>query len=50
MIASRERLTTSRVTEPTIASFVVTRSSRLMPGERGLPAVITTTSEPSVSS
>ena len=49
-IASRERLTTSRVTEPTIASFVVTRSSRLIPGERGLPAVITTTSEPSVSS
>ena len=50
MIASRERLTTSRVTEPTIASFVVTRSSRLIPGERGLPAVITITSEPSVSS
>jgi hypothetical protein len=50
MIASRERFTTSRVTEPTIASFVVTRSSRLMPGERGLPAVMTTTSEPSVSS
>ena len=50
MIASRERLATSRVTEPTIASFVVTRSSRLIPGERGLPAVITTRSEPSVSS
>jgi hypothetical protein len=49
-IASRERLTTSRVTDPTIASLVVTRSSRLMPGDRGLPAVITTTSEPSVSS
>ena len=45
-----ERLTISFVTEATIASFVVTRSSRLMPGERGLPAVITTTSEPAVSS
>ena len=45
-----DRLTISLVTEPTIASFVVTRSSRLMPGERGLPAVITTTSEPAVSS
>ena len=38
------------VTEPTIFSFVVTRSSRLIPGERGSPAVITTTSEPAVSS
>ena len=45
-----ECFTTSCVTEPTIASFVVTRSSRLIPGERGLPAVITTTSEPAVSS
>ena len=46
MIALRERRTTSFVTDATIASFVVTRSSRLMPGERGRPAVITTTSEP----
>ena len=38
------------VTEPTIFSFVVTRSSRDIPGERGRPAVITTTSEPAVSS
>ena len=38
------------VTEPTIFSFVATRSSRDMPGERGSPAVITTTSEPAVSS
>ena len=38
------------VTEPTIFSFVVTRSSRLIPGDRGRPAVITTTSEPAVSS
>ncbi len=47
--ASGEAATTSLVTEPTIFSFVVTRSSRLMPGERGRPAVITTTSEPAVS-
>ena len=40
----------SRATEPTIFSFVVTRSSRLIPGERGRPAVITTTSEPAVFS
>ena len=50
MIDFGDRLTTSFVTEPTIASFVVTRSSRLMPGLRGRPAVITTTSEPAVSS
>ena len=36
----------SRSTSWTIFSFVVTRSSRLIPGERGSPAVITTTSEP----
>ena len=45
-----DRRTTSFVTAATIASFVVTRSSRLIPGERGLPAVITTTSEPVVAS
>jgi hypothetical protein len=45
-----ERFTASFVTAETIISLVVTRSSRLIPGERGLPAVITTTSEPSVSS
>ena len=45
-----ERLTISFVTEPTMASLVVTRSSRLIPGDRGLPAVMTTTSEPAVSS
>ena len=38
------------VTEPTIFSFVATRSSRLMSPVRGTPAVITTTSEPAVSS
>ena len=31
-IASGDARPTSSVTEPTIASFVVTRSSRLMPG------------------
>ena len=49
-IASGDWATASRVTEPTIASFVVTRSSRLIPGLRGRPAVTTTTSEPAVSS
>ena len=49
-IAPGDIFTACFVTEPTIASFVVTRSSRLMPGERGLPAVITMTSEPCVSS
>ena len=49
-IASGEAAITCAVTEPTIFSFVVTRSSRLIPGERGTPAVITTTSEPAVSS
>ena len=48
--ASGERSTASRVTEPTMDSFVVTRSSRLMPGLRGRPAVTTTTWEPAVSS
>ena len=48
--ASGLAATTSCVTEPTIFSFVVTRSSRLIPGERGSPAVMTTISEPAVSS
>jgi hypothetical protein len=48
--ASGDAATTCSVTEPTIRSFVVTRSSRLMPGERGRPAVTTTTSDPDVSS
>jgi hypothetical protein len=47
-IAFGERFTASFVTADTIASLVDTRSSLLMPGDRGLPAVITTTSEPSV--
>ena len=49
-IASGLCATTFSVTSLTIFSFVVTRSSRLMPGERGRPAVITTTSEPAVAS
>ena len=49
-IASGEFSTTSRVTEPTIFSFVETRSSRLMSPVRGTPAVTTTTSEPALSS
>ena len=49
-IASGEAATACFVTAPTIAWFVVTRSSRLIPGERGLPEVMTTTSEPAVSS
>ena len=49
-MASGDWATACSVTEPTIFSFVVTRSSRLMPGCRGSPAVITTTSEPAVGS
>ena len=42
--------TIASVTDPTIFSFVETRSSRLMSPVRGTPAVKTTTSEPAVSS
>ena len=49
-IVSGDCATACWVTEPTIFSLVVTRSSRLMPGLRATPAVITTTSEPAVSS
>ena len=49
-IASGDCAIACSVTEPTIFSFVVTRSSRLIPGERGSPAVTTTTSEPAASS
>ena len=41
---------TFSVTSFTIFSFVETRSSRDIPGERGRPAVMTTTSEPADSS
>ena len=49
-IASGLAATTCCVTDVTIPSFVVTRSSLLIPGWRGRPAVITTTFEPAVSS
>ena len=48
--ASGEASATLRVTSPTILALVSSRSMRLMPGLRGSPAVITTTSEPAVSS
>ena len=40
-----EYLATSAVTEPTIFMLVNNRSSRLIPGFRGIPAVTTTKSE-----
>jgi hypothetical protein len=48
--AGGDPATAARVTEPTMFSFVVTRSSRLMPGERGLPEVTTITSDPADAS
>jgi hypothetical protein len=49
-VASGEAAVTCCVTEPTIFSFVETRSSRLMSPLRGTPAVMTTTSDPDVIS
>ncbi len=49
-IVSGECSTTSSVTLATMFWFVLSRSSRLIPGLRGLPLVMTTTSEPAVSS
>ena len=48
-IASGEPGTTFSTTSRTIPAFLPSRSIRLMPGWRGNPAVITTTSEPAVS-
>jgi hypothetical protein len=45
-----ERDTTCSTTLPTISAFLNRRSSRVMPGLRARPAVITTMSEPAVSS
>ena len=45
-----EYLATSEVTEPTIFMLVNNKSSRLIPGLRGIPAVTTTKSESAVSS
>ena len=49
-IASGDCATAASATDPTIFSFVETRSSRLMSPVRGTPAVMTTTSEPAVGS
>ena len=49
-MASRERATICSTTDPTISAFLKSRSSRVMPGLRASPAVMTTTSELAVSS
>ena len=49
MMQSGECAITCSVTLETIAQFFVSRSSRLMPGLRASPAVMTTTSDPAVS-
>ena len=48
--ASGEAATSFSVTSRTILALVPSRSIRLMPGLRGSPAVITTMSEPAVTS
>jgi hypothetical protein len=48
-IASGEPGATFATTSRTIAAFFARRSIRLIPGCRGNPAVITTTSDPAVS-
>ena len=50
MYVSGEYLTTDSVTEVIIPAFVLTRSSRLIPGLRAIPAVMMTRSEWAVSS
>jgi hypothetical protein len=45
-----DRDTNSLTTYFTILAFVVKSSSRLIPGLRGIPDVITATAEPAVSS
>ena len=49
-IASGDRRATCSTTEPTISAFLNSRSSRVIPGLRAMPAVMTTTSESAVSS
>ena len=49
-MASFERAVICSTTEPTISAFLKRRSSRVMPGLRASPAVMTTTSEFAVSS
>jgi len=48
-MASGEDFLTSAHTAPTIFLLVAMRSSRLMPGLRAMPLVMTTTSDPTVS-
>ena len=50
MIASGLVALICSATEPTILALVSSRSSRLMPGLRAIPAVITTTSLSAVGS
>ena len=49
MIAFGDPGTKRSTTSRTIPAFLPSRSIRLIPGWRGNPAVITTTSEPAVS-
>src|SRR5262245_59382846 len=49
-IALRLRLTICSTTDPTISAFLNSRSSRVIPGLRARPAVMTTMSELAVSS
>ncbi len=48
-IASGEAAAAALTTLDTMPALVATRSSRLMPGLRGMPEVTTTMSEPAVS-
>jgi hypothetical protein len=50
MIAWGLVLLISALTAPTILALVLNKSSRLMPGLRGMPAVMTTTSLSAVAS
>ncbi len=50
MIASGDERFTCSATCLTIPAFVLSRSSRDIPGLRAIPAVITTMSDPAVSS
>ena len=49
MMQSGECFTTSAVTDRMMLAFLLSRSSRLMPGLRARPAVMTTMSDPAVS-
>ena len=49
MIASGDTAAALLTTPPTIPALVAIRSSRLMPGFRGMPEVTTMMSEPALS-